>query len=224
MSAEILEGLQNEVRNYEEDFKKLSQKICMMFATEGVYRKPYLDGLPYFSVLDEKEKNSIVEHLRFYCELCEAQISEGFKLRDNLSFTWRAFRKLDLIPRGDIFSHMTDEDLIEIYSCENKQLYRNFKFFEFCSYTLEELHSLEWWTLYERDSEITMKIFDAGSRVAAGEITESYVPDIQPHRLREVKSAECSTFLQQVKLMSPLKRNKKVEAILVVESATPMLN
>lgn len=223
MSAEILD-LQIAVKNYSEDFKSLSQKICMMFATEGVYRKPYLDGLPYFSALSDSEKGSVVEHLRFYCELCEAQIAEGFKLRDNLSFTWRAFRKLDLVPRGDIFSHMTDEDLIEIYSCENKQLYRNFKFFEFCSYTLEELHSLEWWALYERDSEITMKIFDAGARVMGGEITESYIPDIQPHRLKEMNSAECSTFLQQVKLMSPLKRNKKVEAILVVESATPVIN
>lgn len=224
MSAEILDLQTAAVQSYEDAFKNFSQKICMMFSTEGVYRKPYLEGLPYFSVLSNAEKESIVEHLRFYCELCEAQIAEGFKLRDNLSFTWRAFRKLDLVPRGDVFGHMTDDDLIEIYSCENKQLYRNFKFFEVCTYTLEELYSREWWVLYERDSEITMKIFDMGARVMSGEIVESYIPDIQPHRLKEINSAERSTVLQQVKLMSPLKRNKRVEAILVVESATPIAN
>lgn len=202
-----------------EEFKSLAHGVCRMLESDGLHRKPYLDGLPYFQALSLEKKQGIVENLRFYKELCEEQISEGYKLKDNSTFVWRAFRKLGYVPRADVFNSISDEDLVEIYARDNKQLYRNFRFFECCSYTLEELYSVEWWNLYERDSAMTKKIFDAASKVMSGEIEESYVPGIEPHLLIEIRSEERKSFMQQVRLISPLKFNGCVEAILVIESA-----
>ncbi|KYG67729.1 hypothetical protein AZI87_00125 [Bdellovibrio bacteriovorus] len=223
MSIEVVEVRQQDVALLVEKFKAASQKICMMFATEGVYRKPYVEGLPHFQACSYEKMQEIVTSITFFKELCEEQIAEGYKLKDNSSFVWRAFRKLDFIPRADVFNHMTDENLVEIYSVDNKQLYRNFKFFECCSYTLEELYSVEWWNLYERNAAMTMKIFDLGVKVATGEIPDSHVPDIEPHLLKEVKE-DGQSFMQQVKLISPLKRNKRVEGLLVIETAEPVHN
>ncbi|WP_374073873.1 hypothetical protein [Bdellovibrio bacteriovorus] len=227
MSIEVLKIQDSEnslSKQLENSFKALSQRVCMMLATEGVHRKPYLEGLPHFTILPIEKKQEIVENLTFFKELCEEQISEGYKLKDNSSFTWRAFRKLNYVPRADVFNYMSDEDLVEIYSYDSKQLYRNFKFFECCSYTLEELYSVEWWNLYERDPAMTMKIFDAAAKVISGEIEGSYVPGIEPHTLREIRGENGMTFMQQLKLISPLKKNKRVDAILVIESADVISN
>lgn len=205
-------------------FKILSQKVCMMLAAEGLHRKPYVDGLPYFSGLPLEKQNEIIENLTFFTELCQEQVSEGYKLKDNSSFTWRAFRKLNYTPRSDVFSFMSDEDLVEIYSADSKQLYRNFRFFECCSYNLEELYSVEWWNLYERDQAMTMKIFEAAAKVISGEIDDNYNPGIEPHLLKEIRGEDGKTFLQQLKIVSPLKRNRQVEAILVIETAEVVSN
>ncbi|WP_291516356.1 hypothetical protein [Bdellovibrio sp. ArHS] len=223
MSIEVVKVSHQDVAMLVEKFKLASQKICMMFSTEGVYRKPYLEGLPHFRALSYEKMAEVVTSITFFKELCEEQIAEGYKLKDNSSFVWRAFRKLDFVPRADVFNHMTDEDLVEIYSVDNKQLYRNFRFFECCSYTLEELYSVEWWNLYERNADVTMKIFAAGMKVATGEIADSYIPGIEPALLKEVKE-DGQSFMQQVKLISPLKRNKRVEGLLVIETAEQILN
>lgn len=207
-----------------EEFKIVAQKVCTMLASEGVHRRPYVEGLPHFQSLSLEKKQEIVKTLVFFKELCEEQIAEGYKLKDNFTFVWRAFRKLGYVPRADVFNFMSDDDLVEIYSKDNKQLYCNFKFFECCSYTLEELYSLEWWNLYERDPAMTSKIFNAASKVISGDVTESYVPQVEPHLLKEIRSEEKRVFMQQIKLMSPLKRDKRVDAILVIESATLVEN
>lgn len=207
-----------------ESFKSLAQKVCMLFATEGVHRKPYLQGLPHFEVLSLEKKQEIVRSLTFFKELCEEQVSEGYKLRDNSTFVWRAFRKLGYVPRSDVFNYLTDDNLVEIYSADNKQLYRNFKFFECCTYTLEELYSLEWWHLYERDPQETMKTFEICSKLFSGEITESFVPGLGPHFLKEINSSEKRECFMEIQLISPLKRNKQTEAIVLVETVKGLWN
>ncbi len=220
MSLEVVKTQSSRSLQLNEQFKMAAQKVCVMLAAEGIYRKPYIEGLPYFSVLADDQKAEIVRSLTFFAELCQEQVSEGYKLKDNLSFTWRAFKKLGLIPRADIFNHLTDDDIVEIYSSENRQLYRNFKFFEFCSYTFEELHSLEWWSLFERESAKTMEIFDAVSKVISGEVTGTYFPPIEPHLLKEIRSADCLSMTYEVKLVSPLVKNKQVDAFIIFERAT----
>ncbi|HWU44755.1 MAG TPA: hypothetical protein VN132_14990, partial [Bdellovibrio sp.] len=149
----------------EQRFKKLTKIISMLLTVEGKYQKPYIEGLPYFSKLPTELKQKVVDHLQFYHDLCVEQVSEGYSIKDSPSFVWRALNKLGLVPRSDLFSHLTNEHIVEIYSAENVQLFRNFKFFEFCSYSLEELLTIEWWGLFERDAQITQKIFDYSMRV-----------------------------------------------------------
>jgi hypothetical protein len=139
---------------FDDRFKKLTSTISRFLAHEGVFLAAYTEGLPHFSMLSMNEKKSVTDHLQFYHDLCSEQINEGYTLKDNPSFAWRAMSKLGLTPRSDLFSHLTNEHIVQIYSANNVQLFSNFRFFEICSYTLEELFSLEWWVLYERDPKI----------------------------------------------------------------------
>jgi hypothetical protein len=207
-----------------ETFKKLTTKISFLLSAEGVKIRPYVDGLPHFTKLPYEKKQSVIDYLQFYCNLCVSQVSEGYRIKDSSSFTWRALRQLGLVPRSDLFQHMTDEMVCEIYSPDHVQLFRNFKFFEFCSYSLEELHCIEWWFLYERDAEINALIMDQGLKVATGEIPENIVPNIPRHILRERDSMDKISLSFEFTLFGPLYQSKKACALILLGRGTVLEN
>lgn len=211
-------------RELNDAFKAVAQKISMLLASEGLHRRAYLEGLPFFGRLSIDQKKDIIQQLSFYQDLCSEQIAEGFTLKDSPTFIWRALRRLGLTPPSDLFSTITQEDIVEIYSSENRQLFRNFNFFEYCSYSFEELHSLEWWHLFQRDGEALRKMFEPISRLMSGEIKESIVPDVEPHLISEISSEDRLSMKYSVRLMSPLLSNRRPAAYLVVERAELIKN
>jgi hypothetical protein len=198
------------------DFQSMTQDISKWLAVEGIRCRPFLPGMPYFTQLPIEKKQEIVQNVRFYHELCQEQMSEGYQIKDSLTFTWRALNRLGLVPRSDLFSNVSDGDILEVYSGDGRQLYRNFLFFDFCSYTLEELYSLEWWSLFNRDAEITGKLYDIVGRIFTGEIEGSVIPDCVPHVVSEACSEEKIHMLYEPKMISPLYRNKVAEAVIAI--------
>lgn len=207
-----------------DEFKKIALDISLMLRAEGKTVRPFVPGLPYFSKLSIEKKKYAIEQLRFYQDLCHSQLAEGYKINDSLSFTWRAFRKLGLVPNSDLFSHITNDDIVEIYSKDHVQLFRNFAFFDCCSYTLEELYTYEWWSLFERDEEITQKILKETHRVFSGEVEGTFVPDVPKHALREARSAERFSLSCEIRRMAPVYRNKRPDAVIVLERAEILCN
>lgn len=201
---------------YVDDFKALTEKLCRMFEMEGVHCKPYVEGLPHFRNMEVSEQKYVVDNLRFYVELCLEQMLDGFKLSDNLSFTWRAFRKLHFVPRSDLFNEVTDSDVLEIYSKDMCQLYRNLRFYEHCSYSLEELYCLKWWTLFQRDEKITQSLMESVTQVLSGESEGNVYPNVGPHIVQELSSEAKLVNRYEPRLLSPLFCNKKVEGLFVV--------
>ena len=198
-------------------FKNLAQKLSMLLATEGIRCKPYDDGLPYFSVLDDSKKAEINQHLQFTIDLCKEQMSDGYKLSDNLTFTWRVFRKLGWAPKSDLFNNITDEDVLEIYSLDNRQLYRNLRFYDYCSYSLEALHSLEWWNLWDRDAQVVEKLFETVSKIFSGEIRETVSPGVSQHVIKEKASADKLSISYEVRYISPLAYHGQTEGVIAVQ-------
>ena len=213
---------EHEVLN--EEFKTITMDISLMLKAEGKTVRPYVPGLPYFSRLPLDKKRDAVEKVRFYQELCHSQLAEGYKINDSLSFTWKAFRRLGLVPSSDLFSHIQNEDIIEIYSKEHVQLFRNFNFFDCCSYTLEELNTYEWWSLFEREEAVTQKIIDACNLVFNGEVDGTFVPDVPVHQLREARSAERLTMNCEIRRMAPVYRNKRPDCVIVLEKVEMIRN
>lgn len=210
-------AVESEVEN--EKFKTLAQRLSVMLAGEGVLVRTYDKGLPYFSKLSEKQKQTINYHLEFYVELCREHMSEGYSLKDGPTFVWRALRKLNLIPRSDLFQFFNENSVIEIYSNENVQLFRNLNFFRVCSYTLEELHSREWWLLFHRDNSITDSLMGYAGKIFNQEISENFVPDIPTHIVRELASADMLVTEINFPVMGPLYHNKRAVALIIAEDA-----
>lgn len=207
-----------------EQFILMTTKLSALLANEGIQIKPFIEGLPYFSKLTEEQKKQVNLQLSFYYELCMEQIEEGYTINDGHTFLWRALRKLGLIPRSDLFELLDNDSVIEIYSNENIQLFRNLNFFKYCSYTFEELHSREWWFNYERDNSITQKVFEYGAKFFDGELTENMQLNIPTHIVREINSHDLLVCEINFGIMGPLLRNKKPVAVIVTESARIIQN
>lgn len=202
-----------------QDFMSLTEDLTRWLAAEGIHCRPYVPGLPFFSQLPIPKRQEIVRAVRFYHELCQEQFKEGYKITDSLTFTWRALKKLGLVPRSDLFSKVTDEDILEVYSSDGRQLYRNFRFFDFCSYTMEELYSLEWWSLYKRDEAFTEKLFAIVGRIFNGEIEETVVPDCPAHVVSETSSVGKIQMNYELRMLSPLHHNSVASAVIAVVRA-----
>lgn len=223
MYPEICQN-ENEHEILNEEFKTIATDISLMLQAEGKTVRPYVAGLPHFSSLSLEKKRNAVEQVRFYQELCHAQLADGYKINDSLTFTWKAFRRLGLVPSSDLFNNIENEDIIEIYSKEHVQLFRNFNFFDCCSYTLEELNTYEWWSLFERDEETNQQIIAATNLVFSGEKEGTFVPDVPKHLLREARSADRFSMNHQIRKMAPVYRNKRPDAVIVLEKAEMLGN
>lgn len=198
------------------EFTSVAVMLSEVLARNGVQVEPFKDGLPYFRSLPVSKQQEILHQLKFYYQLCLEQILEGHSLKDSHTFTWRAFRKLGLKPTSDLFSFIEDGDLIELYDRDNRQLYRNFAYYDYCSYSLEELYSLEWWKLFERDPLISEQIMNEGIQVLASTEHKSIISKTPKHIVREIQSMGRLTNTYQLKVLSPVFSDGFVEGAVIV--------
>lgn len=218
MNSEIQANLNSEElieRSLAEEFKKQSYLLSQMLKNEGMKVEPFLPGLPYFTKLSTQKKQSVLRSLSVYVSICHEQVEEGYKIKDSNALTWRALSKLGLTPPSDLFNHLTNDEIIEIYDLEGHQLYRNFRFYEHCSYTLEELYSVEWWYLFSRDGAITDALMDEAQKVYRDEFSGVYFSHTDKHVVKELVSVDKLTNYYRAKVFSPLYAKKRVEGILV---------
>ncbi|MEK2690833.1 hypothetical protein [Bdellovibrio sp. GT3] len=216
--------ISNDSNTLQEEFMSIALNISEMLKGEGKTVRPFVEGLPHFSKLPTEKKLHIIQQVRFYQELCQGQLNDGYKISDSPTFTWRAFRHLGLAPCKDFFSFLTQDDIVEIYSKDQIQLFRNFTFFDFCSYTLEELYTFEWWNLFQREEKHTQMILDEVAKVISGEIQSTYEPGLPAHELREIRSAERYSMTMSLRCLAPVYKNKQIEGLVVLERARILNN
>lgn len=102
--------------------------------------------------------------------------------------SWNAFKTLKLKPTTDFFSFLTDESVVEIYNAVGIQVFRNCKFFEICSYTLEDLYCRPWFELYERDPQVISAITKQVELALSGKTKTLFFPELGIHGLNEKNS------------------------------------
>lgn len=125
--------------------------------------------------------------------------------------------KMELVDNFTQF--IRQNDIIEVYSREGIQLYRNFEFFKKCSYSLLDLITQEWFTLYERASSVTKAIFDSTNEVMTGAVsTVQY--RVPVHTLQERYLDAHNVFQMKMKYLSPLRRRGSLETVGFIHSLT----
>ncbi|MCO5142225.1 MAG: hypothetical protein M9962_03945 [Oligoflexia bacterium] len=172
-------------------FCESADRIKEIYRSYGLQISGYRSrDLPLFSALSESVQKEVLLRLRVFLDSLEEAESFGERVDSSDKSAWHALVTMELTPPSNLFSHIKSSSLIEIYDFEGHQIWRNFQFMKYCSYTLEEVHCLEWYKRYRRDESVNELCFKKVNALLTGQISgDMYCPDIPRHKLEETSSS-----------------------------------
>ncbi len=173
-------------------FRELSCEYRGYASEAGVGLVPFHEAsLPLFNTQTELKQREILNALETSVKICRNTKAQHKKMTDSPALIWQALRELGLRPPSDLFNHMEDCTVVEVYSSENIQLFRTFSFFQYCSYSLEELYCGSWPDLFPRDDQTIVPMIlkfveNVFSGVTKKTVSLKHIPN---HTVREAFSA-----------------------------------
>ena len=187
-------------------FKELSERYAAFSREAGVELVPYRDpSLPFFTALDEKKKREVLTNLETSVSICASVSREGMTMRDARGLMWQAIRAFGFRPCSDLFNYIDDELVLEVHVQDGRQIFRNFAFYQYCSYSLEELHCLSWEDLYIREPrESVDQIHALVAKIYSGQMKSTEPAGVVPHYVLEAKSPKGMRLFLDQRYASPL--------------------
>lgn len=202
----------------ENKFRRLADRYADYAKQAGIEMSSYRDeSLPYFCALTGDLKAAALNSLEQNISLFEELVAQGLSLKDDKQFVWRMLKKLDLTPTSDFFDKQEEGDVVEIYTLEGRQIFRNLRFFQVTSFTLEEIMCAHWNEFTRRPDEITQQLFALMVRIASGQITETTsLNDIPTHVFEELITSKRHQVEITLRYLAPVSMNGAVVGALVV--------
>ncbi len=203
------------------EFKLAADKICAIAAKKNLTIKGYHSPeLPLYSALSETKQEEALLLVKAYLQSMESAEAMGECLDSVDRSLWHALSTMGLLPPSDLFARLKPNAVIEIYDLQGLQIWRNFNFMRVCSYTLEEIYSIEWFKRYKRDEKYTEECVKNVTSLLSGETSEVYKPDMSLQVMEETCSQDRLMIRASYDLLSRLKnRDGELAAWLVATSA-----
>jgi hypothetical protein len=137
----------------------------------------------------------------------DIQVPEGDHLERR--YVEQALKMYDLECESDYWTHLEKDDVIEVYSTEDIQLFRTFNFFKISSYSLLDLLTNEWYHLWERPSYVLDVIVNAVGGIVNGTIQKTTSVKAARHIVKEIYNDnsidfKCSSVLVEPTVICPL--------------------
>ncbi|MBO9667685.1 MAG: hypothetical protein J7501_12830 [Bdellovibrio sp.] len=171
-------------------FRAKAERICDFIQEEGVLFRPFArETLPYFCKLPLTEQQVVVRDITLYEQICQDVRAAKGSLKDNHLFLQKALNRFNWHIRPEDLLKIHEEHLLEIYDLNQTQVFRSFRFFEVCSYTLEDLYCRKWWHLYHRNPSDQDFVFHE-----VEEFLNQAPPQARPFPLRSTRIAETDTL------------------------------
>lgn len=119
-----------------------------------------------------------------------SEAREHYKDQVSLKSLWLFLNKLKWQYPDELFEKLRDDDVVEVYSLEHTQIFRSFTFFQYCSYTLEDLQFRPWFELYRRDEAVMRGALVWLDRVMKDQIHGICHLDLPTHWISEISSSD----------------------------------
>ncbi|MBC7743373.1 MAG: hypothetical protein H7061_14340 [Bdellovibrionaceae bacterium] len=186
-------------------FREISNEISKLAATVNIKITPFHDQeLTHFCKLSTQDQRNVVNSVEIFLNVYKAVQAEGASLLDSVRVVWNALAHLGYRPTSDLFSHIRPGHIIEIHNNNAVQLFRNLVFFNYCSYSLEELYCFPLNELYSRDISVLMNLMGTAQKIFGGEIKTLVKMDLPSHIITEVRSKARLKIQDQIQFMGPL--------------------
>ena len=185
---------------------------------DGYKVKPYLDeSLPIISQASIKHRKIASALTQVAIAAHEQPISADPLVRTK-HYIWRALQKLDLTPKADFMDLIEKDHVVEFYSRDHRQIYRNLRFFELTPLSLEEVVGFDWTQTTERDAKLTASAISIAARMTLGLIRET-IPlheAFPTHQARWKTRADVPNLEVSLLYGSPLFRKGNIVAFALI--------
>lgn len=197
----------------EAEFTQLAEHYANLWKPYGIHLKAFRSAKPeHFHLASAKVRAAAIGYLRFNIDVLQELIASGETPTDTKVFLWRAVKKLGLIPPSDFLNYISDEDVVELYFFDDIQAFRNYKFLELTSFTIDELLCRPWYRNVKRGWIPTLLIMRTAMQWKLGMLKETIPWNIPVHQLQEIDTACNYRFQMKFKHIIPLRMGSKVVA------------
>lgn len=194
-----------EAIEYARVFRKSLREFSQLAARNNIHVTAYDErSLSPLALLPDPQQKLITENFDRYFKVTSQLSNDEIPLYDSQAFLWRMLRELDLRPCSDLFKKIAPNDVVEIYDLNFIQVFRNTRFMELCSYTLEEVFTHEFPQLFLRPDEITSILVSHCQEIFQGKIKSTIPTHVPDHTLTEIWSKKKREFSIKQGIISPL--------------------
>jgi hypothetical protein len=202
-------------------FRNLAEGFCQDLAQNGISMRPYEHAdLKLFAALSADHRRTIISGLQLDQSIRMEMSAEKESLLATKRYLWRTLGRFGLVPRADLLDRIEDEDVVEVYTPEFYQIFRNLQCFKFCSCTFEELVSTPAWDLLKMPASTIEFVSEVLEKFKAGLITETFAPGRPMYRCHELIGSALFEFDVQTRFVSPAFRDGVPAAFVVVNRGT----
>lgn len=196
-------------------FKYLCLEIQSHAARFQIKILPYRgEDLPHFNRLSHQKKLAVTEALSFQRSFFA--MAEAEKLHPNSpALIRRMIEKMGLQAEPDIFDKFSELDTVEIYHSDGVSSFKNLKFFEFISLSLEEIYCLPIWVQAKVSLKVYLFFIELTLRMKLNLIHHTIRPRINWYQVRE-KFSDRNLLLINLNWISPLKKDGRCKGIITV--------
>lgn len=194
-------------------FVRLAQEFASRFNELGLHVKVTRHEWPVeFRRASAVVKQRAIGYLEFNVKLLREMAASGEDIKDTKVYLWRALKGLQLVPPADILDHVHDEDIVEIYFLDEIQAFRNFRFLELTSYTIEEMLCRPWYRNTGRGIKPQMQLMAMVLKGKLGRVTKTTIWNVPEHELWEKDTEGNCHFMMKLKYFIPLRSDAIVVA------------
>src|SRR5690606_14370708 len=152
-----------------EKFKILKNEFIKLMAQNGVSYKNEGSSFDLHTICSDTlqlaNKNLLEQIQGLQCAMSERFVS-------NRNLIVNILKNMHLRAPQSFVDKIDEDDLIEIYNLENIQIFRNLKFYETTTYSLEDLLLYDWPELYSRPKRMTEQLLNLVESVIRQDDTE----------------------------------------------------
>ena len=177
------------------------------------------ESLARFSSFDTEKKRSIYLRVLNYHNFLLSMIGKEIDISNNKRTLKTALKDFGLHTSDEIYNHIDEADVVEVYDKNYTQIYRNINCLKFTSYDALTLSSYEWVELFERDQAVNALLFDEASLLLTEKLS-LYESKAEEHLMIEKFSPEEKKMLIKNKYGSTVYDSKgNIEGFICTQSA-----
>jgi hypothetical protein len=200
-------------------FVDFAERYAALVSSAGVPVSAYtVDAALAFASLPTLQMVKTLDRLQSVLRTTETVLHGGGSLRDDHTYLWAMIQRLGLRPQSDLFDRLGSEDVIEIYDvAEQTQVYRNLRYFEACSYTLDDLMCRPWFELFTRDHSVTAHVAEIVEQAIKADPPRLVPFNTGVHTIEEIDSPERLHCVIENRFLAPLfDRRGRATAVVAV--------